>query len=43
MSAFVTARLAKKAYERGEITADELDEIERDAEYEAKADANEWE
>ena len=41
MSAYVDARIAKEAYERGEITADEFADIERDADYEARAEA--WE
>lgn len=43
MSANAEARWAQKAYEAGEITADELDDAERDARYEADRDAWEYE
>ena len=43
MSANAEARGAKKLFEEGEITADELDDAERDAKYEADRDEYEYE
>lgn len=43
MSAYMDAKYAREAYKRGEITADELADIERDADYEARVEAWEYE
>lgn len=43
MSANAEARWALKLYKEGKITAEELDDAERDARYEADRDAWEYE